>query len=313
MTIWQLWMKVWFRDGSYVDLAVVRILAVGLSLWLMIDEMPLPLQTSLEMPDSLYIPLSMLKLFMLPWGWGARPDATLISTVYWVTLISGFFSFMGLRTNASLFVFALGKIFLQAFIYSFGDLHHRDEIMMIALLALSLSPSGRVLSLDNVLGKGHNSFVDSSNPTSSETSPFAYWPLFMLQVFFSLMYLSAVIDKLSTSGLGWVNGYTLQFYMIQDGLRWGSEAAVWLSQFHVFLFLAQGIVIVFQGTFWLVLIYPKAKWIYVPFGLFFHLFILFTLEANFNTWIALYSVFIPWSKVLERLKLRLSNAEKAPT
>lgn len=313
MSIGKLWTRVWFRDGNYIDLAVVRILAVGVQLWLVIDQMPLPLNTALEMPDSLYYPLPMLKLFMLPWGWGARPDATMVNLIYWVTVISGFLSLLGLRTNFSLFVFAIGNLFLQAFIYGFGDLHHRDEIMMIALFALSLSPSGRVLSLDNLFGKSQNSLLDSSSPTSAKTSPFAFWPLFLLQAFFCLMYLSAVASKFSGAGIGWINGYTLQYYMIQDGMRWGSEIAVWLSQFHEFLFMAQIVVFVFQGTFWLVLIYPKAKWVYVPLGLFFHIFILITLTAPFYTWIVLYAVFIPWSKVFEKLNLRLGNAETAST
>ena len=181
--------------------------------------------------------------------------------------------------------------------------------MMVALLALSLSPSGRVLSLDNVQGKGHNSFVDSRIPVSTATSPFAYWPLLMLQVFFCLMYLSAVVSKMYGSGIGWINGYTLQYFMIQDGIRWGSEVALWLSQFHVFLFMAQIVVILFQGTFWVVLIYPRAKWVYVPLGLFFHLFILFTLKAPFFQWLVLYSVFIPWSRVFERFSRRSGNID----
>ena len=98
--------------------------------------------------------------------------------------------------------------------------------MMIALLALSLSPSGRVLSLENILGKGHNSFVDTHTPTSADTSRFAYWPLLMLQAFFSLMYLSAIVSKTFGPGDEWLNGYTLQYYMIQDGIRHGGELAL---------------------------------------------------------------------------------------
>lgn len=296
------WDGFWFREGSYMDLAVVRILAVGVSLVLMMVEFPGALKLVLAMPDSLYYPLPTLKILMLPWGWGARPDASMVNIIYWVTLISGIFSLAGFRTNISLFVFFIGILFLQAFIYGFGDLHHREAIMMVALFALSLSPSGRVLSLDNILGKGHNSLVDSSNPVSAETSPFAYWPLLLLQAFFSLMYMSAVASKLYGSGLEWINGYTLQYFMIQDGIRWGSETALWLSQFHVFLFMAQIVVVLFQATFWVVLFYPRAKWVYVPLGLFFHLFILFSLKAPFYQWLVLYSVFIPWSRVLERFR-----------
>ena len=120
------WDSFWFRESSYFDLAVVRILAVGVSLILLIDYTPGVIQSKLDMPANLYYPLPTLKLFMLPWGWGAQPDAGMVNFVYWITLISGFFSLAGFRTNISLFIFAIGSLFLQAFIYGFGDLHHRE-------------------------------------------------------------------------------------------------------------------------------------------------------------------------------------------
>jgi hypothetical protein len=127
------------------------------------------------------------------------------------------------------------------------------------------------------------------------------------------MYLSAVVAKAYGPGGEWLNGFTLQYYMIQDGIRNGGDFALWLSQFHTFLYMAQIIVLAFQGTFWIVLFYPKAKWLYIPLGLFFHLFILFSLQAPFYHWIILYSVFILWSLVFERLNLKKSSAAIAST
>jgi len=314
MSISKWWNDVWFRESSYFDLAVVRILAVGLSLYVTVNSNYGALQLVLAMPDTMYDPLPTLKVLMLPWGWGARPDAEITYMIHWFTVLVGVFSLVGFRTNISLLLFTAGSVFSQSVIYGFGDMHHREAIMMIALLALSLSPSGRVLSLDNALGKGHNSLVDSKESTSTDTSPFAFWPLLLIQAFFSLMYISAVVAKAYGPGdVEWLNGFTLQYYMIQDGIRNGGDFALWLSQFHTLLYMAQIVVLAFQGTFWIVLFYPKAKWLYVPLGLFFHLFILFSLQAPFYHWIILYSVFIPWSLVFERLNLKKSSAVTAST
>ena len=72
MSISKWWNDVWFREGSYFDLAVVRILAVGISLIVMVNSNYSALQLVLEMPDTMYDPLPTLKVLMLPWGWGAR-------------------------------------------------------------------------------------------------------------------------------------------------------------------------------------------------------------------------------------------------
>jgi hypothetical protein len=107
------------------------------------------------------------------------------------------------------------------------------------------------------------------------------------------MYLSAVWSKLSASGIDWANGYTLQYFLARDGLRWGNPVGVWLSQFHTFILISQIGVLLFQGTFSLAVIFPKLRWIYVPAGLGLHTLIFVTLRAPFFSWIALYSVFIP--------------------
>jgi hypothetical protein len=135
-------------------------------------------------------------------------------------------------------------------------------------------------------------------PVSALQSELAGWPIKLLQWFFVLMYLSAVKSKLSASGLDWANGYTLQYFLARDGVRWGSPLAVWLAQFHTFILLCQVGILLFQGTFALAVIFPKLRWLYVPAGLLLHIGIFLTLTAPFFTWMALYAVFIPWSKAV---------------
>jgi hypothetical protein len=96
----------------------------------------------------------------------------------------------------------------------------------------------------------------------------------------------------------------LQFALIRDGLKNGSPLGVWLGQFHLLLILTQWVVVIFQSTFWVSLIVPRLKWIYVPLGFAFHVGIYLTLRAPFFQWMALYAVFIPWAVVLTMLTNR---------
>ena len=286
-----------FREGSYFDLGILRIIAVAASLLILIIISRSGIQAAISLPGDFYAPLPALKILMLPFGWGTRPEPWLVNSIFWVTIATGITALVGFRTNISLLIYAIGNIFLTAYIYSFSDLHHREAVMAVMLLALAISPSGKVLSVDNRMGKGFNGLVDST-AASSTHSPYAYWPILLLQVFFALMYFSAVVWK-HESGLGWANGFTLQAYLVQDGIRHDSSIALWLSQFHYFIYFVQLIVVTFQATFFLIIFFPKLRWIYIPLGLVLHIAILLTLTAPFYQWIALYFGFIPWSNLRE--------------
>jgi hypothetical protein len=76
--------------------------------------------------------------------------------------------------------------------------------------------------------------------------------------------------------------------------------------------LAQYGVILFQATFWLAVLFPKLRRVYVPAGLCLHLGILVTLNAPFYQWMVLYAVFIPWARALQLLRERAGIAGSTP-
>lgn len=294
------WQRYWFSPAPCLDLAVVRIVACALQLFMVLvfhGQYEAVLEHA-ALDDRYFEPLLIFNAFHLPFGWGFRPDAAILQAVFFLSIAAGVLSLIGLLTNVSLVVFAAASVYLQAFLYSFGDFHHPEAIMMVALSALALSPAGKVLSVDAWLRRRSQ---PRDVPIYEVRSEFAGWPIKLLQWFFVLMYISAVWSKLSASGLDWANGYTLQFYLAQDGLRWGSSLGLWLSQFRTFILLSQVGVLLFQATFSLAVIFPKLRWIYVPAGLALHIGIFLTLRAAFFTWIALYAVFIPWAEVARRM------------
>lgn len=123
----------------------------------------------------------------------------------------------------------------------------------------------------------------------------------------ALGYLSAAGNKLYVGGLDWMNGYTLQFYMIQDGLRWGSELGVWLGQQHVLAIILSWFAIIFEGTFFLAAIFPMLSIVYVPMGFALHIGIYLAQRAPFFHFMVLYSVFYPWEKIIKFVLSRFSN------
>ena len=279
----------------------MRFLVVGFALFALFFIVQGYLAEALQLPEEFYNPLLIVRLMLAPVGWGSLPPDALMHTVYYIAAIAGLLSLVGWHTNLCLLLFTACMVLLQGFIYSFGEIHHREAVLMIALITLAFSPCGRYWSIDSLQSRGFNNVVDS--PQSSSThSEYAYWPIFVCKVFLALMYISAIASKFMESGLSWANGYTLQLYMAQDGLRWGSTLAVWLSQQHYFLMLGQIVVVVFQSTFWLVLFFPRLGWIYFPLGLFFHIMIFVTLKAPFWHWILLYFLFVPYSNIFKAMR-----------
>lgn len=302
-----LWQRYWFAPAPCLDLAILRVLAVATQLFcVIVFQAQLDvLEARAALPADSWQPLIILNMLNLPWGWGFRPSFDVLQFVYYVSLVAGLLSLIGLLTNAALVVFAVTCVYLQAFSYSFGDFHHPEAVMMVALSALALAPSGRVLSVDAWLRSRRAGRDEGGLLASSDE--FAGWPIKLLQWFFVLMYASAVWSKMRESGLDWPNGFTLQYYLAQDSLRWGNALGYWLSQQHLLVMLGQYGVLLFQATFALAVIFPRLRWIYVPAGLALHIGIYLTLTAPFFQWIALYAVFIPWAEAWRMVRARFGD------
>jgi len=302
----QFWNALWFTPGALLDLAILRIAAVACQLFWTHIGLRDNLEEHSKLPDEIYEPLFTLRLLTGSFGVEYRPSLEELSTVWFMTLIAGFLSLIGFLTNINLLVFAIGSIFLQAYLYAFGELHHPEAVMMVTLLALALSPAGRTLSVDSLIHR----FRGSKTRGVSEESPYAGWPIRLVQWFFVLMYLSALSHKMYTSGFEWMNGTTLQYYLVQDGLRNAMPLGLWLSEHHTLVKMLQWMLVSFQLTFVLAVIFPMLRWIYVPMGLSMHFGILFTLNAPFIQWIVLYVVFIPWYAMFRRWFQKTASTQK---
>ncbi len=316
------WTRYWFDPRPVLDIAIVRIVCCVTTLYFCVAFLHYHAEIldRALLDDTLYRPFLLFRLVHLPFGWGYsgsggadglgtwafRPSGDFVLLAYSVFIVSGVMAAIGLLTRTSLLVFAASYFYVESYIFAYGDFHHPSAAMVIMLGLLALSPAGQVLSVDNVLRARRGAAIDLH-----ADAPFAGWAIRLMQWFFALMYLSAFYSKLHFGGLDWMNGYTLQYYLIQDGLRWGSGLAVWVAQFHWLILLGQIGVMVFQGTFFLEVLFPRLRWIYIPIGLCLHISIYILLHAPFFTWIALYSIFIPWRDVADYFGHRSGRISQA--
>ena len=301
------WTDYWFKPKPVFDLAVTRVIVVTAQLYLLLppSDQLATLREHSVLPDSLYDPLPVLHLMVAPIGWTYRPGFEVLETVYWLTLVAGVMGLLGLLTNASMLLFAAGSVFLQSFLYSFGEFHHPEGVMMIALVVLAMSPSGRTLSLDAWwLRPKREGASTQKDPVIGPTSRFARWPLLLIRWVLALAYFSAAYHKLRVSGLDWMNGYTLQYYMLRDAVRWDMPLGLWLGQQYWLILVMSVVTIVWEATFFLLLIFPSLALIYLPLGLGFHTGTWVAMNARFLTFMALYAAFVPWTDVYRWIRER---------
>lgn len=320
------WNNYWFYPAPLFNLALCRIIIVGFQLgYLFIRDYKTEIIARADLPSLIYDPLPVVQLLDYFFAWNSPPDFFL-SAVFWFSIVCGIFALIGLKTNVSLFIFVVGNLYLQSYLYSFGSFHHPQALMLVALVVLALSPSGKLLSVDAFKGRvfnGQSAKSSASSITSSlkhanflrASSPFARWPLLLIQWLFGLAYLSAALNKVILDGPGlftldWMNGYTLQYYLIKDGLLWNSSLGIWIGQQHLLVLLFSVVALLFEATFFLTLFFPKLIWFYIPTGALFHIGIYMAQRAPFFQYIALYAAFIPWTAVIKILLSRRKSAQK---
>jgi len=296
------WIRYWFSPAPLFNLGVCRIAIVGFQLTNLSLITPHALFSRLtQHPDALYNPPIFFRILTLPFGWHFRPSFEILEIIFWATLVAGFLALIGLKTNISLMSFALGYFFIHSFMYSFGEIHHPDALMVLVNFALAVSPVGQSLSIDDFWRRIRQARKEKRFTLFNileEKSYLAKWSLLLIQWLLVLSYTSSFISKITRGGFEWANGFTLQYVLIQDGLRWNSDLALWLGQHHTLCWLLQWATLFFQGTFFLVMFIPMAAWIYLPIGITFHTVIYVTMTAPFFEWVTLYVAFIPWERFI---------------
>ena len=304
----------WFAPASLVDLSIVRIVVVGTELVSLLAPGPSSLGRQLWLsgaPAATFAPLPALKVLLLPVGWGARPGPMFLHAVWLGALAFGILALLGVYWRLTLALFAAASTLLIAHAYSYGEMHHGQALLVIALWVLCFAPSGAALSADAFVARwrtARRTLRGESLP--ADDSRFARWPLRLIQWLLALAYLSAATSKLTMGGLDWLNGYTLAYYLVQDGTIHHNELALLVARFPAVCALLAAGALLFELTFSVAVLRPRLAWAYVVVGTVMHTTIYLLQHAVFFQFIALYTVFL--EPLRATLRARAAGSPREP-
>lgn len=134
-------------------------------------------------------------------------------------------------------------------------------------------------------------FAPAINAPLQAASPF--WPLFLIKLTVALMYFSAGLQKLRRGGLKWCNGRSLQAYLFEHYLWADTQRALTLARRPRVCMALSSMLLLFELTFWVVLLLPQLTVVFLAAGIAFHIGTALTMRINYLKYLSpVYMVFV---------------------
>ncbi len=247
-----------FVTQSPESLALLRI--VVSSLILIFSVPPIQWIFNLATVNETFIkPNLIIELFQFLLGDGILLSLSFIKIIYFLIIVSGVFTVIGLFSKYSIPLIAFLYTFIIAYMWSFGEVHHPRSVLCWFLIILALSQrSADTYSLDAYFGF-----------TKSQNDLWKYgWPSTMLIIALSSAYCFSGLWKIFyQGGIEWLNGYTLQYYIVSKGENFLTK---FIINKHWLLIFLSYFSIILEVFFPLAVLFKKySKWFLLA-AFFFH-------------------------------------------
>jgi uncharacterized membrane protein YphA (DoxX/SURF4 family) len=263
------WNGYWFPKTTTLNLSICRIIVVATQLLWFSPSIEHHIHLLEKNPEFIN-PQLFIRLVAAIVSREAFFTPASFTVLYWITIVAGVTSLVGFFARTSLFVFALGNWIFIAHVYSYAEIHHPEAIFCMFLMFLAFSPSGGSLSVDALIRRYRDHRAHDQEKLSQRVET-AIWPLKLVHVLLALTYFSTGLAKISYGGFQWMNGYTLQNYILLDAVRRDIPIGIWMAQQHTLCILLSVFTVLFELFFFLSLIVCRTTPYFLIGGIFFHI------------------------------------------
>jgi hypothetical protein len=201
MSAWATRLDGWWRTPAPATrLAVLRLLVGGFALAYVVIRAP-HLASYASFDDSQFAQVGVATLLS-----GPLPDLA-VRLLVPATIASGVAFVAGWRFRVSGPAFALLLLWVLTYRNSWGQVFHTENVLVLHVLVLGLSPSADALSLG-----------DRGRGVAGENARYG-WPVRLMCIVTVLTYFISGETKLRIAGLDWLTSDTLRNYVAYDNLR----------------------------------------------------------------------------------------------
>lgn len=286
-----------FVPARAADLGIIR---AAVNTVFLLSVVTTSFSSLAALPVTLLRPIGLMKL--LPWRFYDVVFTNTGMTILKVALILALFlAAIGYRTSLSSKLAVLLVIFYQGMLRSLSHFNHDEMIGVYFLVVLALSPCGDGFS------------IDSWRRNLKTVRPgFRYgYPILLMMCLMAWAYFSSALLKLRTAGLSYLNldnFPALAIYHSLDNLHDTQfKLAFALPAWRSYLWIPVGLVLIWELLFPLAIFWRRARWWILGFGVVFHSLTLVFMNIFFPHQLAMYVVFVDWSRVIEAVNKRLPN------
>lgn len=248
-----------------------------------------------RLPVTILRPPGLMRIF--PWDFYDRlvtPEG--MSALKWVLALSLLCSTLGFLTSITTKTSAFVFLFHQGLVRGFGHFNHDEMITVYFLVLLAFTPCGDAFSLD--------SLANSSRQRERPSFAYAY-PILLMRLLLAWVYFSSALIKLRVSGLSYFNPDSLPALAIWHSLDNLHDTqfrlAFWLPQARDLMPAVTLMVVAWELLFPLSVVWRRARWWILGFGVLFHVATLFFMNIFFPHLLAMYLVFVDWPAVATKI------------
>lgn len=205
---------------------------------------------------------------------------------------------IGLFTRTSVIVAALLGFYVLGVQGNFGKVGHGEGILILAMCILALSRCGDAWSIDSLIRafRSRDPIGQRNRPISGEYR----WPIRMIWLLMSMIFLGAGITKLRWSGLDWITTDNLSttilshYYNQPVGNEWKSTIGIWIANHRTLCKVVAGLTILIEIGFPLAMFSRWARAVLVPSAFLAQVGIYVMMGVAFTQFMFVYVFWIPW-------------------
>lgn len=285
------WDAFWYEPSSATSLAICRVLffAAFLLYFLRVDHRELA-----DLPPGIWTPL-------WPLGLGLSvPSAAALDVLQWLWRVCMLSACLGLATRWSTAgSFILGT-YLIALPQHLAKLNHSDAIVVFGLATMTLARCGDELSVDAWLRRRRANSISPPLASGEYT-----WPVRTMWLVFVLIYFSAGVTKLRTSGIGWATSDHLANLLMLAPLTRPAVTTVGqqIGTSHLLSSFLAGTALLIELSAPLALVNRTARTIVISALFTMQLSIRLLMGPGFTEFFVCGLFWVPWDAVIERMKL----------